>query len=294
MLPLSRRTSIKEPSPADRCRYMQITGKTARCRASLKTVMITLTAFAYFLLICVVTSRLPGTRATLKLLRVATTAAQAGASTGTRQTPTGNPCSSICQQWQHHRSTMTGMKSARTTRLSMLVRRTRAPFLMPSLTTQGAINIMKPQHTTPCAACPFSKTCKPGALGGSSPEVYIGQASGPFFLPCHSTHNYKDEADRRNHANPQCAGAAIFRTNAGVAEKMPKGLLRLPAGNPNVFGSFAEFVSHHMRTPLFLAEIFLRKYTPAFFLNREMQRQGVQKMPDMKHLPGKESNQDGK
>lgn len=108
--------------------------------------------------------------------------------------------------------------------------------------------------STPCPDCPFSRTCRPGALGGSSPFVYIGQAHAPFALPCHMHCNFSDP-DWKAKAGEvaQCAGAAIYRTHVGVAQWMPPEMPRMPA-NPVVFSSPSEFVAHHMRLPLRIVE----------------------------------------
>ena len=43
----------------------------------------------------------------------------------------------------------------------------------------------------------------------------------------------------------ECHGAAIFRTNIGMAKSMPSGILTLPRNDQLVFGSVAEFYAHH-------------------------------------------------
>lgn len=96
----------------------------------------------------------------------------------------------------------------------------------------------------PCKQCPFSRRCEPGALGGSSPAVYIGQSQGSFFLPCHLHTDYDDPNWKVDVTRPQCAGAAIYRANLGVAYS--ERLLHLPAGHPDVFASHEEFLAHHI------------------------------------------------
>lgn len=107
----------------------------------------------------------------------------------------------------------------------------------------------------PCPQCPFSRSVAPGALGGTRPEAYVGQAAGPFSLPCHMHCDF-DDPDWKSKVTlvPQCAGAASYRTHTGVADRMPEGIPILPA-NPQVFSSAAEFMSHHARIPLSVAEI---------------------------------------
>jgi hypothetical protein len=113
------------------------------------------------------------------------------------------------------------------------------------------------QHTTPCSECPFRRTTEPGHLGGSSPLTYVGQAYGPFFLPCHSTHDYKSLEARLNTENLQCAGAAIHRANIGRSELMPDPLLKLPADTETVFATQAEFLAHHGVIEVELAQYLL-------------------------------------
>lgn len=102
------------------------------------------------------------------------------------------------------------------------------------------------QHSKACSSCPFSNQCPPGQLGGSPVETYIGQAVGPFFLPCHSAKGYKGNNTTLEDGLPQCAGAAILRANIGRDELMPGPLLKLFAGSDShVFDTLEDFVHHH-------------------------------------------------
>ncbi len=130
----------------------------------------------------------------------------------------------------------------------------------------------------PCAACPFSRTVAPGATGGSPPLMYIGQAHGPFFLPCHSEHDYTKEEERRDHRNPQCAGAAIFRENVGVSKLMPPGIHKLPGNTDKVFASAAEFLAHHYGVGVLITGLFLQRYPPGHWTRVELAKSGVQFM----------------
>lgn len=97
----------------------------------------------------------------------------------------------------------------------------------------------------PCKDCPFSKSVKPGGLGGSDPAVYVGQGHGPFYLPCHKTCDFTDPNWKDNVSDPkQCAGAAIYRANIERDELFPESLLRLPKDD-SVFGSPEELYAHH-------------------------------------------------
>lgn len=99
----------------------------------------------------------------------------------------------------------------------------------------------------PCKGCPFSRCVTPGALGGSSSDVYMGQIVGPFWLPCHAPSDYKGKQSRPDQA-PQCAGAAIFRHKIKVSHALPDFLLRLEDDPEDlVFTSVAEFYQHHDR-----------------------------------------------
>ncbi len=112
------------------------------------------------------------------------------------------------------------------------------------------------QHTTPCAECPFRRDIKPGFLGGSPVETYIGQSVLPFWLPCHCDSGYKQKQSEFGKVT-QCAGTAIFRANIGVAQFMPPSLMHLPANKELVFSSMIEFVAHHKRMSPMEAEFFL-------------------------------------
>lgn len=128
---------------------------------------------------------------------------------------------------------------------------------------------MKTGKKTPCAECPFSRKIEPGRLGGSNPEVYIGQTEGPFWLPCHMSKGYEDS--RTDHAkHEQCAGAAMYRDAIGRADLMPPELLRLPHDADLVFSSHAEFLAHHRRIALEVAAEVLEHVPPQIFMQVEI------------------------
>lgn len=102
---------------------------------------------------------------------------------------------------------------------------------------------MSKQHHKPCKECPFRRGCLPGYLGGSAPEVFVGQAHGNFWLPCHLHSNYEDPDWASDTSKPQCAGAAIYRAN--TSKRTPPQLLTLPKDNDAVFSSPVEFLAHH-------------------------------------------------
>lgn len=93
----------------------------------------------------------------------------------------------------------------------------------------------------PCKECPFNRHVQPGLLGGARPEVYVGQITLPFWLPCHMDRNYRGRETNVNDVC-QCAGAAIMRANIGCDVRPP--LLRLPPGSES-FTTLAEFYAHH-------------------------------------------------
>lgn len=99
------------------------------------------------------------------------------------------------------------------------------------------------QHDKPCAGCPFARATPSGKLGGSAPEVYIGQIVAGFWLPCHSDKNYAGKLSRPNQVS-QCAGSAIFRKNIGLDFMMPDHILILRENN-RVFKTLYHFYAHH-------------------------------------------------
>lgn len=104
------------------------------------------------------------------------------------------------------------------------------------------------QRQSPCSQCPFSSSVTPGYLGGSPVDTYIGQIVAGFWLPCHCAQSYRAKESDVNEVE-QCAGAAIFRSNIGVAPQMPSGILTLPQST-KAFQSMAHFVAHHTGTTL--------------------------------------------
>lgn len=123
----------------------------------------------------------------------------------------------------------------------------------------------------PCAECPFSRACAPGGTGGADPTVYVGQAYGAFYLPCHMDANYNPkEAVERSDSVAQCAGAAVFRTHVGVGGKMPPVVHRLPANTARIFANPAELIAHHLRISTGEAEAILIRTPPEELLRIEV------------------------
>ena len=125
----------------------------------------------------------------------------------------------------------------------------------------------------PCKACPFIRATEGGgsSLGGSPPETYIGQAGGPFVLPCHATYDPSLSAKEQDLTQTQqCAGAAIFRANTGVGAFLPPHLHTLPPDKVTVLGTWAEFLAHHRQITLEAAQDLLRARPVAFHVFREL------------------------
>jgi hypothetical protein len=124
----------------------------------------------------------------------------------------------------------------------------------------------------PCDNCPWRKNSKPGYLGGSHPLTYIGQAQGPFVLPCHKACNFEDPGWRaKTISTRQCAGAAIYRANVGVAYRLPGTIHHLPPSK-EVFGSPEEFLSHHTKISIAEAQSILRRNPPESLFEEELSR----------------------
>lgn len=101
---------------------------------------------------------------------------------------------------------------------------------------------MKQPTGTPCKECPWRRKSAPGWLGPHTAEEWISMAHGEGFIACHLTiEKAGDNAD----AMTQCSGSAIFRSNLC---KLPRsGAATLPSDRTTVFGSNAEFTTHHDR-----------------------------------------------
>ncbi len=128
---------------------------------------------------------------------------------------------------------------------------------------------------SPCRECPWSRTTPPGGNhpGGSPVETYIGQVNGPFWLACHMRYEKGvDAKDQTPGRAPECAGAAIFRANVGLSDKLSQRLHRLPSDTKKVFADFAEFMAHHKQIMPMLARILLSRVTPDALTYQEMQR----------------------
>lgn len=128
----------------------------------------------------------------------------------------------------------------------------------------------------PCAKCPFSRKCPPGALGGQPPSVYVGQGFGPFWLPCHmkapKDKNGNFKYDTASFSNPQCVGAAMYRDLTDRAELMPEQIMKVPGDPELVFTSPEEFFAHHAKVPMEEARRILQAVPPALLMQMEFVR----------------------
>lgn len=88
------------------------------------------------------------------------------------------------------------------------------------------------QITKPCSDCPFARTSLNGWLGESTPQEYLQLAHSDCRIDCHTL------------KGPQCAGAAIYRTNVAKSPRDPE-VLRLPADRERVFATPVQFLKHH-------------------------------------------------
>lgn len=132
------------------------------------------------------------------------------------------------------------------------------------------------QHA-PCKGCPFRRDTPAGKLGGSPVTTYVGQAHGPFWLPCHNSKGYSSET-RFDTAHSQCAGGATFRANTGRADMMPDALLRMPKDTVTVFADYAEFVSHHEHIPVEFSRTLLETLSPDELLRMEFMKQSARQL----------------
>lgn len=126
----------------------------------------------------------------------------------------------------------------------------------------------------PCSGCPFSRTGKPSPTA-VDPLRLVGQAEGPFLLPCHQEPQYEEERQGRIYEKAQCAGAAVYRANRGIGGLFPKSFHILDADAGKVFTTPAELVAAYKKIPLAEAEAILAENPPGELLQRELARNQV-------------------
>jgi hypothetical protein len=130
----------------------------------------------------------------------------------------------------------------------------------------------------PCRECPFRRDSAPGRLGGSPAEVFIGQAHGEFWLPCHLHSAFDDPNWKNDLSKQQCVGAATYRANMC---KVPRGkhLLTAAPDRKEVFALPAEFLAHHKRISLEQAGDELAIITPVDHMISELKKATIHIIP---------------
>jgi hypothetical protein len=104
----------------------------------------------------------------------------------------------------------------------------------------------------PCKGCPFARHVKPGELGGSPVEVYVGQAHLKMWLPCHAEREYADkESVNKMDVTGQCSGAARLRKKLAKKWDIDFDPIATQDDPDNLgFNSIEEFVEHHTQQKL--------------------------------------------
>jgi len=101
------------------------------------------------------------------------------------------------------------------------------------LVTSEHTQLSDKQHTKPCSDCPWSRKSVQGWLGPCTKEEWVQIAHGEGRIDCHVFEG------------PQCAGAAIYRSNVGKRPR-DRDTLLLPKDKVRVFSSPVEFLDHHV------------------------------------------------
>jgi len=127
-----------------------------------------------------------------------------------------------------------------------------------------------------CAECPFSRETPKEYLDtkGQNGERFVGQAIAGFLLPCHM-HPEFDQCRENLKDAVQCAGAAKYRANIGVAEYLPPYLSKQDEDHEQVFSTPAELIAHHRGTSVHDAEEFLKHWPAGLLASVEMQRGSI-------------------
>lgn len=157
--------------------------------------------------------------------------------------------------------------------------------------SQNVIEIRNDPICTPaakaCPECVFRRDSKPGAMGGSPIDTYVGQIVGPFVIPCHMHYKGRTMVEVREEAFdiPQCAGAAIFRANIGVDRLLPECIERKEPDRVLVFASLAEFVAHHLQCGLYRATAWLAVNPPMKLLREQLSKASARRAIVGKDMP---------
>lgn len=110
----------------------------------------------------------------------------------------------------------------------------------------------------------------------STPEQFIGQAYGPFMLPCHLQPAF--DADCRNPELKHCRGAASFRASLQRGGKLPRLPDFLPVGPEDAekfFGTPEEFMAHHLSIRIEDAASAAGGRPPVYWTMVEMSKAGA-------------------
>ncbi len=84
---------------------------------------------------------------------------------------------------------------------------------------------------------------------------------------------------------PQCAGAAIFRSNIGATDFLPRVLYSLPRDTRRVFSNIQQFVAHHLGVSERSAVVWLRKNSPGDLRKAELDRLNTSPTSFIKLVP---------
>lgn len=155
----------------------------------------------------------------------------------------------------------------------------------------------------PCQECPFRRDLLPKVTMEVQPLRLIGQAAGPFWLPCHMDKHYAGPGSCEGHGEvQQCAGAATFRANCEIsqyqrdhtgrevlAQLMPPPLHKLPADHNAVFSSPIELLAAFRRISIAEATKLLEEQTPMDLFVMETRKQQVQLLEVTRKADGHEN-----
>lgn len=134
---------------------------------------------------------------------------------------------------------------------------------------------------TCCKQCPFARATPKTYLDtkGRNGPRFAGQAIGPFQLPCHMDREFDQWREKFASGEDTilCAGAAKFRANIGIAERLPEELGRAEPDHDAVFSSLGELMAHHDGLPPEMGNLILAAHGgPATLLAIELSKAGVQ------------------
>lgn len=131
----------------------------------------------------------------------------------------------------------------------------------------------------PCPQCPFARATSKEYLDtrGQNGERFVGQAVGPFMLPCHmhkAFDNWRENPIGPDAATP-CVGAAVYRSNNGYTH-LPDVIPRYAEDREAVFASPEELLAHHKGTTVEEERKFLKTKPVIAMCMDEMRSRSVQ------------------